>query len=107
MYDIATSIIQEYIDEYLFEPAANWPEEEFNTRSWARWTGQELLSRIEMESMRPPEFISVQPLKTPYRIIEEFIDDMDYQAKTTDNRKHHFICSTARDTATDIVLLFV
>lgn len=107
MYDVAVSIIQDYMDEYLFEPSANWPEEEFNARSYARWTGNELVDRITRESMLPPEFISARPLKSPYRIIEEFIDEMDYQARTTDNRNHHFIFSTARDTAIDIVLLFV
>lgn len=107
MYDVAVSVIQEYIDEYLFEPAANWPEEEFNTRCYERWTGNELLDRITRESMLPPEFISMHPLRTPYRIIEEFIDEMDYQARSTDNRKHHLMFSIARDTATDIVLLFV
>lgn len=107
MYDVAVSIIQEYIDEYLFEPTHTWPEEEFNTRCYERWTGQELLDRITRESMLPPEFISAHPLKTPYKIIEEFIDEMDYQARSTDNRNHHIIFSTARDTAIDIVLLFV
>lgn len=107
MYDVATSIIQEYIDEYLFEPGPGWPIEEFVSRSYARWAGNELLKRIERESMRFPEFISAQPLKTPYKIIEEFIDEMDYQARETDNRTYHLICSSARDTAIDIVLLFV
>lgn len=107
MYDIAISVIQEYIDEYLFEPAKNWPEEEFNARSCERWTANELLERITRETMLPPEFISVHPLRTPYQIIEEFINDMDYQAKASDNRKHYFIFSTARDTAIDIILLFV
>lgn len=107
MYDIAASIIQEYIEENLFEPECNWPEEEFSIRCYERWAGNELLDRITRESMLPPEFISANPLRTPYKIIEEFIDEMDYQASHTDNKSHHFIFSTARDTAIDIVLLFV
>lgn len=107
MYDVATSIIQEYIDEYLFEPEYNWPEEEFYTRCYERWAGNELLERMTNESMRFPEFISAKPLKTPYRVIEEFIDEMDYQAQSTDNKDRHVIFSIARDTAIDIILLFV
>lgn len=107
MYDVAVSIIQEYIDECLFEPAANWPEEEFSIRSYERWTGNELLDRIIREAELPPEFIFTHQQRTPYKIIEEFIDEMDYQARSTDNRKHHLMFSTARDTAIDIVLLFV
>lgn len=107
MYDVAASIIQEYIDECLFEPGDNWPEEEFTIRSYERWAGQELLDRITRESMLPPEFISVRPLKTPYKIIEDFIDEMSYQARSTDNKKHHLMFSTVRDTAIDIILLFV
>lgn len=106
MYDVAVSVIQEYIDENLFLPAPNWPPEEFNTRSYERRAGLELIERITRESMIIPG-LSVQPLRTPYQIIEEFIDDMDYQARSTDNSHHYFMFSTFRDTAIDIVLLFV
>lgn len=107
MYDVAVSIIQEYIDECLFEPAANWPEEEFNTRSYERWTGNELLERIIREAELPPEFIFTHQQRTPYKIIEEFIDETAYLARTTDDRARHFMFSVARDTAIDIILLFV
>lgn len=107
MYDVAISIIQEYIEECLFEPKCTWPEEEFNTRCYERWAGNELLERITNESMKLPEFISRQTLKSPYRIIEEFIDETDRQARSTDNKARHFMFSVARDTAIDIILLFV
>ncbi len=107
MYDVAVSIIQEYMEECLFEPGYNWPDEEFKTRCYERWTANELLDRMSTESMRLPEFISAQPLKTPYHIIEEFIEEMDYHARSTDNRDHHFMFSVVRDTAIDIILLFV
>jgi hypothetical protein len=107
MYEIAVSVIQDYMDECLFEPTAKWPEEEFNTRSYERWAGNEILERITKESMIFPDYSSVNPTKSIYSIIEDFIDEMEHQAHTTDNKKHHLIFSTARDTAIEIGLLFV
>lgn len=107
MYEIAISIIQGYIDEYLFEPASNWPEDEFKTRCYERWSADEILERITNESMIFPDSPFERPFKTPCLIIEEFVSEMDYQARSTDNKKHHFIFSTARDTAIEIGLLFV
>lgn len=107
MYEVAVSIIQEYADEHLFIPAANWPDDEFKTRCYERWASDELLKRITDEAMIFPDYASVSPLKTLYHIIEDFIDEMDYMARSTDNKKQHLIYSTARDTAMEIGLLFV
>lgn len=107
MYEVAISTIQEYIDEYLFEPRPNWPEDEFILRSCSRWAAEELIKRITDETAILPNHISGCNKKSPYRIIEGFIDEMDYFAVTTDNKKHRVIFSNARDTAIDIILLFL
>lgn len=107
MYDIEVSTIQDYIDECLFEPSYDWPEYEFNTRCYERWAANEILDRILRESMLFPENTYISPRKTLYRVIEDFMNEMDYQARFTDNKKHHLIFSTAKDTARDIGLLFV
>lgn len=104
-YEVAVSIIQEYIDENLFEPNANWPEHEFKIRSYERWAGEELIKRITDESMILP--VSGRTQKSPFRIIERYIDEMDYHATRTDNQHHRFIFSVARDTAIDIIILFL
>lgn len=106
-YEVAVSIIQEYIDECLFEPDATWPEYEFKTRCYERWAGEELMKRITDESVLLPENISGRRQKSPVKIIEGFIDDMDYHATTTDIQDHRFIFSIARDTAVDIIILFL
>lgn len=107
MYELAISVIQDYIDECLFEPTAKWPENEFLTRSYERWAGNEILERVVRESMVFPDYSVVSPSKAICRIIEDFAKDMDYQAHLADNKKHHLIFSTARDTAMEIGLLFV
>lgn len=58
MYDVAISVIQEYIDEYLFIPAINWPDNEFNIRCYSRWAADELIFRMKNESKILPKHIS-------------------------------------------------
>ena len=107
MYDVAISIIQEYVDEYLFMPAINWPDNEFNERCYSRWAADELIFRMKKESKIPPKHISGIGSKSPFKIIEDFIDEMEYFSKTTYDKKHRFMFSTARDTAIDIIYLFL
>lgn len=107
MYDIAISVIQEYIDECLFAPAINWPDNEFNTRCYSRWAADELIFRMEIESEILPDHISGIIPKSPLKIIEDFIDEMEFFQKTTSNLKHRTMFSEAKDTAIDIVLLFL
>ena len=107
IYETAISVIQDYIDECLFEPTAKWSEYEFCTRSYERWAGNEILARITKESMIFPDYTSISPMKSIYYIIEDFIDELEHQAHSTDNKKHHLIFSAARDTAIEIGLLFV
>ena len=106
-YEVAVSIIQEYIDDNLFEPNANWPEYEFKNRCYERWAAEELITRITDESLILPDHVSGKRQKSPFRVIEKFIDEMDYHATRTDNQHHRFIFSIARDTAIDIIILFV
>lgn len=107
MYETAISVIQDYMDEYLFEPGRNWPEHEFNIRCYSRWAVEELLSRITEESTKPPYYISGKARKTPVVIINEFINEMDDYSELSDDKRSQFIFCTARDAAIDIILLFL
>lgn len=107
MYGVAISIIQEYIDECLFEPSSNWPKCEFDERCYSRWAANELIERMKTESEILPEHISGRKAKSPLKVIENFINELEYFLMTTDDQKHRFLFSAARDTAIDIVLLFV
>ena len=108
MYEIAIITIQAYMDEYLFEPKHNWPEYEFASRCYERWAANELLKRITDESTLLPEHVTGQKRKSPLNIINDFIREMDNYFEMSDsNRRCQFMFSTARDTAIDIILLFL
>lgn len=108
MYEIAIMTIQEYIDEYLFEPQSNWPKYEFCSRCYERWTANELLKRIADESALLPEHITGMKKRSPFNIINDFIQEMDECFEVSDsNQDCQLIFSTARETAIDIILLFL
>lgn len=97
MYEVAAEIIQEYFDQWLFEPNDRWPRVEFNRRSYARWAAKEILMRVQTERNG----------RTVVDIIEEFRLEMDRFATVDYDRDREFIFVTARETAEDIGSLFV
>lgn len=92
----AAEIIFNYIDSFLFEPAANWPDKEFQKRSYSRWAAYELIERI-MD----------HPLDAPIDTIDKFVLEMDYFASCFESKNGTFIFQTALETANDLILLFV
>lgn len=107
MYETAISVIREYMDEYLFEPGANWPEFEFFERSCSRWVANEIIARINEEEMRPPPHVSGRESVSPLGIIHEFINELIYFAENSENAYHQHMLSIATETAIDIILLFL
>lgn len=110
MYEtsVAISVIQEYMDEHLFEPKSNWPKCEFNIRSYSRWAANYILDLIIKESMKLPPYISGLETRDPLAIIQDFINDLDYYSEiSSDNGRMLTIISIAKNTAVDIRSLFV
>lgn len=97
MYEVAAETIQEYLDQWLFEPNYRWPRIEFNRRSYARWAAKEILHRVQTEGNG----------RTVIDIIEEFRLEMDRCSEVDYDRDREFIFVTARETAEDIGSLFV
>lgn len=97
MKEAIVSALQEYIDEYLFEPGKNWPKEEFNRRSYSRWAANEIMERLLRE----------MDIRDPLDIIEEFSDEMDRCLDLSENRDIYFIFIVAKETADDIAFLFL
>lgn len=97
MNEVYVSVIRDYTDEYLFEPASNWPEFEFYRRSYARWASDELITRIMRED------------KTcnPIKIIRDFICDLDHCAEMNEDKRKQFIFEVAKETVEELALLFV
>lgn len=90
LQDDALIAIQSYVEECLFEPAANWPSYWFDRRSYERWAANEIIEAIRMD-------ISKEPID----VVKEFIrtiDDFDCAEP-----KAKMIFSTAKDVATDIL----
>ena len=96
MNELAVSVIQEYIDKYLFEPRSNWPKYEFNVRSYSRWAANEIIERIQNDSDR-----------SPVNIISEFIREVDLCSEKTPTNQSQLIFAVAKETAIDIILLFL
>lgn len=96
MYEAAVQVITDYIEEALFEPAKNWPDIWFTRRSYERWAAGEILTRVVDNPTTPA-----------MTIIESFLVQMlifSYKAKDT---KGPNIFTIAKETAEDILLLFV
>lgn len=110
--EAAVSVLQYYIDEHLFEPRSNWPKDFFRGRSYSRWAAYELQGRIIEESLRLPPHLTItcREQKTPIEIIVEFISEMDYfleMSEMNGNRRSQFIFSVAKETAKEIIDLFL
>jgi hypothetical protein len=104
---LAISIIQEYMDEYLFDPKVNWWKSEFEERSYSRWAAEELISRfIRQEEVRPWEVL-IYDFKTPIEIISELINELEEFSKSGQNEKTKAIFTIAKDSATEILYLFL
>lgn len=97
MYEMAAEMIQEYIDQWLFEPNYGWPRIEFNRRSYSRWAANEILHRVKTETKG----------RSVSDIIEEFRWEMDSYSEVDYDRDLAFIFETAKETAEDIGSLFI
>ena len=61
----AVSIIQRYVEEYLFSPSFTWPKYEFRKRSYQQWAAYEICDRI-----------LDKPFDDPITVIENFMFEM-------------------------------
>ena len=91
MNEVAVSVIQEYVKNHLFGPSSNWPDYYFRERSHSRWAAYELINR------------NLTMNETPIDILKDFINEMD-QFEELNNK---FIFSVARNTAKEILYLFL
>lgn len=94
--EIAIDLITNYIEENLFDPEKSWPRDEFRQRSYARWAAGSILEEV-MDATDIPAEIT----------IEAFMLRMDCFAHSTRNEAGRILFSIARDTAEDILRLFV
>ena len=92
----AVSIIQRYIDEYLFSPSFTWPKYEFRKRSYQQWAAYEICDRI-MD----------KPFDDPITVIENFMFEMAMYACYGEDEQRSFIFQSAVETAEELSLLFV
>ena len=94
---IALEVIQEYIDEFLFEPGKNWPDYEFNKRSDERWAAKELMLYLETHWGET----------NAVNLIARFIREMDAYSGIREDTPPSFKFILARETAEEILYLFV
>lgn len=96
MNEAAVLAIINYMEECLFEPKRNWPEYWFNQKSYSRWAANEILERVMDHPMMPP-----------IMVIEEFMITMDLYSCMAEDTRVSIIFSIAKDTAEDIMSLFL
>lgn len=95
--EVALEIIQEYIDENLFEPHLHWSEYEFSKRSSERWAAIELMTYLK-------EYWGKAPAAN---LIMRFMSLMDLYSGYQEDTLPSYCFITARDTAEDILYLFL
>jgi hypothetical protein len=105
MNEAAIYVIQKYIDVRLGLPLSSWPKYCFEERSYSRWAAYEIQERIMEEMLRLPSHITERESRSPIDVILEFMDSMD--SCSEDYKKTAFIFSIAKDTAEDILGLFL
>lgn len=93
----ALEIIQNYIDECLFEPKINWPEYEFDKRSSERWAANELMLYLMQHWDEAPVT----------SLIIRFMGRMDVFSEVKEDTPPSYRFIIARDTVEDILYLFV
>lgn len=94
--EIAVQIINEYIQEHLFEPSASWPKYEFAKRSYAQWAAYEIVHKL-MD----------HPFEDPIIVIESFMFEMGMYAGISEDEERSWIFQIAVETAEELILLFV
>lgn len=96
MFDRAIAKIENYMDECLSDLDINWPIEDFQQRSYARWAAIEILNAL-MD----------HPFEPVTDVIEEFQVKMEAFACLAKDMDVSVMFSVAYDTAEDIGSLFV
>ena len=91
MNEEVISQIKGIIDEWYFEPAANWNEYYFTERSYQRWAAEEIINRLRLDNP-----------KNPKEIIVRFMKDMDNFSEIGKNATIRFKFVVAYETSRDI-----
>lgn len=94
MNEVAISIIRKYIRTHNYNPKSNIRKDCFEQVSYSSWAANQLLLEVMARPLTPPD-----------TIIEEFAWRMDYYSCI--NVKTSRIFSIAKDTAEDILYLFL
>lgn len=96
MNELEIMIVLRYIEEYLFEPEKTWPEAIFEERTYSRWAAYEIVHRLTDYPFDPPD-----------EIVEAFILELLKYSYISKNQEASKMFSIAKDTAEDILCLFL
>ncbi len=107
MYDREIAIIREYMDKNLPELDNIYPKYEFDTRSYARWTANEILERLIIEDSKLPCHITGKEPRSVVEIINEFIAEVDYYFYISTDTRRQEMFNIAVNTANYIKHLFL
>lgn len=99
--------IREYEEEYLATPDSNCTKDIFKQLSYSHWAVDEILERIVEEASKLPPHITGISLVPHTEIIQEFIDEMDYLAETSETENSKTMFSTAKSTGIEVLNLFL
>lgn len=97
-------LIQEYREVRVIQPSRNLDKQYFDRGCYSNWAVDEILSRLIDEFDRLPSHITGRDPTPYFHIIEEFVFDMDYMAKTTTDYHKRFIFLVARDTGNGLLM---
>ena len=92
MYENVILKIMDYIETNLSEPKKEWSREQFCQRSYERWSAYELLFKIMDHPMEPPE-----------TTVQEFMIEMQFFSRKSNDSEAFKAFHTAADIANDIL----
>lgn len=86
----AIDVIEEFIDENLFEPNRHWPKNEFDRKSCERWAAKEIISRINKSN------------KAPAAVVYIFMKEMEKYSMMDIDRDNAYMFKIASEIAEEI-----
>lgn len=107
MYEEAICIVKRYIETCVYDEETDkdkiWPLKEFEVRSTAKWAAEEILAKLQEESMNPYPYLDGRMYADADEIIRQYAEDMDDCRFSAESEKTKMVFLIAGNTAWNIL----
>lgn len=104
VYDRDVRLVQDYISKSVPEPSVRDSDEMFDLHAYSFVAAEEVLSRVIKEAMKLPAYLTGRYDPDVLDIVDDFVEEMDHYAHSSDSEDAKRIFSIARDEGKCIML---